>query len=77
MSREQIVNRLREANFHFIEKTSRVELYREKGGERRRVTVPFRALLQLQTACSILKQAGLTAAQIERFANGCVKTGSH
>jgi len=70
ITREQVVARLREANYHFERRADRVEIY--KNGVQR-VGVPRRDQLPELSVRTILHQAGLTADQVERFLVACVK----
>lgn len=66
ISREQVINRLRAANFTFQRQADRVELWRHRGGVER-VAVPRRDHISDDQAKVILVQAGLTPAQIVEF----------
>jgi hypothetical protein len=73
ISRQQIINRLRQADYTYVNRAKRTELYRQKGGTQR-VPVPLCDFFTEQEAAWILAQAGLTRQQVETFIAGCVKS---
>jgi len=66
VSREALVNRLRQAGFTFKRQADRVEIYKQKGTTTR-VTVRRRDLLDAEHVSTVLRQAGLTEAEIATF----------
>ena len=73
ISRDQVINRLREGNYYFFGKRKRVELYRQRGsGEI--VSVPLCDLLDLDHVRVILRQAGLRPDAVEAFIATAVKS---
>lgn len=72
ISREQVINRLREAGWSFKRQASRVEIYKKKGSAQR-LSVAHRKQLELPYVRIVLQQAGLTKHQIERFIAGATK----
>jgi len=73
ISHAQVIARLREARFTFVSRQRHTELWRQQGGVRR-VSVPRRDCFLEDEAAVILKQAGLTPAQIERFLAAAIKS---
>lgn len=72
ISRDQLRARLLEANYTYVTRAKRTELYRQKGGVQR-VHLPLRDWFREAEAATILQQAGLTPPQIQRFLAGCIK----
>jgi len=72
ISREQVINRLRAADFHFKKKKKRIELYRQSGTGLR-VDVPLTDLLSDKQVRIILGQARLTELQIHEFLKSATK----
>lgn len=73
VSREQVINRIRDERFTFSRKADRVEIWRQRGTAQR-VNIPRRDILSITTVRVILAQAGLTPDQVESFLRQCVKT---
>lgn len=71
ISRQQIVARLREANYTYDCRGKRVEIWRQRGGVQR-VNVPMRDYFTEKEAAVILASSGLTVQQIEAFLGACV-----
>lgn len=69
--RQQVIARLREAGWHFKRPADRVEIYK-KPNEAQRIDVPRRELLPKTIVVQILRQAGLTPAEIDHFLTHCV-----
>jgi ribosome-interacting GTPase 1 len=69
VSREQVINRLREAGWHFKRRAKRVEIWK-KGTQR--VDLVTRKALAENYVRALFTQAGLTPAQIEQFLRDCV-----
>lgn len=69
---EQVVNRLREANFTHKRQAPNVDLWRQKGTQKR-VSVPRRDLLEEGIVKVILHQAGLTDDEILAFIVAAIK----
>ena len=72
ISRQQVVNRIREEGFRYHDKTKHVELHRKKGTQEY-VAVPLRDLLPETLVRIILSQAGLKPGQVDEFIAGAVK----
>jgi predicted RNA binding protein YcfA (HicA-like mRNA interferase family) len=68
--REQVIARLREAGWRFKRQADRVEIYK-KPNEAQRVDVPRRDLLPRAIVAHILRQGGLSPAEIEQFLIHC------
>jgi hypothetical protein len=73
ISRQQVVNRLRDANYKYHDKGKHVEIYRQQGTGQR-VVVPLRDLLPEQSVRIVLSQAGLSQQEIADFIAGAVKS---
>ena len=73
ISRNQLIARLRQANFTYVNRQKRTELWRQQGGVQR-VAVPLHDCFLETEAAAILAQAGLARPQIERFLAGTVKS---
>lgn len=76
VSRQQVVNRLREAGFRYNRKGDRVEFTgstvpRSESMSHSGTTFPF------LSSELFSQQASLTTLQIERFLGGCEKTHQH
>ena len=72
ISRQQLINRLRDADYTYVNQAKRTELWRQKGGTQR-VAVPLCDFFTEQEAAWILTQAGLARHEVEGFIAGCVK----
>ena len=72
ISRQQVVNRIRDEGFKYHDKRKRVELYRKKGTQEY-VVIPLRDLLPETSVRIILSQAGLKTEQIDEFIASAVK----
>ena len=72
ISRNQVIARLREANWQYSTQTKRVEIYKLKGSPKR-MDVPIKDYFPDVYARILLKQAGLTRDQIEEFLKAAVK----
>ena len=70
--RDQLIARLRQAHYTFVARQKRTELWRQQGGVQR-VNVPLRDCFLPEEAGVILRQAGLTQAQVEGFLAAAVK----
>ncbi|MCX6069408.1 MAG: hypothetical protein NTU91_00905 [Chloroflexi bacterium] len=70
--RDQLIARLREARYTFVNRQKRTELWRQQGGVQR-VNVPLRDCFLPEEAAVVLQQAGLTRAQVDRFLASAVK----
>lgn len=62
----QLVQRLRDAGYRFKRQADRVQIYKESGSTRR-VNVPRRDFVTDNDARAILRNAGLTDGQVEKF----------
>lgn len=74
IQREQVINRLREANYSFSRQADRVEIWRQRGTGQR-VNVARRDLLDEKYVQIVLKQAGLSDHEIRAFLAACIKAG--
>lgn len=74
IQREQVINRLREANYSFSRQADRVEIWRQRGTGQR-VNVARRDLLDEKYVQIVLKQAGLSDQEIRAFLAACIKAG--
>ncbi len=63
---DALINRLRESGYEFKRQADRVMIYKKKGGTSR-VTVRRKDMLDVSYVQVILKQAGLSQAEIEKF----------
>ena len=72
ISRDQVINRLRAERFSYQDRTKHGELYRQKSTSQR-VNVPRRDILEPEAVRMILRQAGLSAMQVEDFMAGATK----
>lgn len=72
VSRDQIIARLRLAGFKFSTQTGRVEIWR--ASTKQRIDVQKRDRFPEIQARLVLKQAGLTKAEIDAFLKECVKS---
>lgn len=72
ISRSQIISRLRDANYTFVDQKRRVEMWRQRGGVQH-VPVPLRDFFTNDEAGIILRQAGLTPNEIKAFLASCIK----
>jgi len=72
ISRQQVINRIRDEGFKYYDKRKRVELYRKKGTQDY-VDIPLRDLLPETLVRVILSQPGLKSTQIDEFIAGAVK----
>lgn len=70
--RGEVINRLREAGYSYKRKGERVEIHRQSGTGQR-VNVTLRNFLDEDEARVVLKQAGLTPAQVDAFLRACTK----
>lgn len=74
ISCDQVANRVRKAGWTLTDQTKRVYLYRKKGtGSAQRLVLPKRDLYPELLVRTILRQAGLTHAEIEAFVEGAIK----
>jgi len=71
--RSQIIGRLRDENFSFSKRGKHTEILRQHGTAQH-IEVPLRDIFTPDEAGAILKQAGCTPDQIERFLKDCLKT---
>lgn len=75
ISRDQVVNRVRDAGWTYATESKKVLIYRKKGtGSAQRIDLPKRDLYPELLVRVVLRQAGLTAHQIEEFIVGAVKS---
>ncbi len=75
ISRDQVANRVGIAGWVFSRPGNRVDIYRKKGsGNAQRIDLPKRDLYPEVTVRTILRQAGLSAQQIEAFIEGATKS---
>jgi hypothetical protein len=72
ISRQQVVNRLRLANYSFKQRGKRVEIYRQKGSKQR-VSLSLRDYCDEKYVTVVLAQAGLSQNQIDEFIKSAVK----
>jgi hypothetical protein len=72
ISREQVIARLREANWEFKDQSKRVDIYKLKGAVNR-IDVPKRDEFPVEFVRQILRQAKLTPEQIEKFIREATK----
>lgn len=72
ISHEQVVNRLREANYTHKRQAPRVELWRQRGTGTT-VSVPRCDLMPENTVRVILSQAGLSRDEVETFVVAATK----
>jgi len=72
ISRQQVINRIRDEDFKYHDKRKRVELFRKKGTQDY-VVIPLRDLLPETLVRVILSQAGLTPRQVDEFVADAVK----
>jgi hypothetical protein len=72
ISRGQIRERLRDANYTYSERGKRTEIWRQRGSGQR-VGLPFRDYFTIDETGTILKQAGLTVPEIKDFLATCNK----
>lgn len=73
ISREQVINRLRAANYSFKRKGDRVEIYRQHGTGQR-VNVSLRDVLDEKYVQVVLRQAGISESEIKKFLATCIKS---
>lgn len=71
ISREQVVRRLRDADWKFHRPADRVEFYK-KGVQR--LTIARKDLYPETYVRTVLGQAGLSAAEVEEFLRSAVKS---
>ncbi len=72
ISREQVVARVREEGFHYKDRGKCVEIYRQEGTGQR-LDIARRQQLEIAYVKVVLRQAGLTAGEIEDFLESAVK----
>ena len=72
ISREQVIQRLREAKCHYKRRAERVEIYKLANSSQR-IAVPLRNEIPVPAVRIILRQARLTPRQIEEFLAAAVK----
>lgn len=72
ISREQVIARLRQANYTYKKRGPRTELYKKKGCTHR-IFVPRRKVFTEQLVRIVLGQAGLTPGEVEDFLSSAVK----
>lgn len=72
ISRDQVIARLRQANYTFQRQADRVELWRQRGTGRR-VSITRRDMLTEDEVRIVLSQAGLTEQETNQFLRECVK----
>jgi len=70
--RDQIIGRMRQADFTFVGRGKRTELWRKRGSTLH-VPVPLRDLYTPEEAAIILSQAKLSRPEIEEFLKSCLK----
>jgi hypothetical protein len=73
VSREQVISCLRDHHWKFEDATKRVEIYRKKGSPQR-IDVPKRDSFPLDFVRIILRQAGVSQANIDAFLCAAVKS---
>jgi hypothetical protein len=66
VSREAVVNRIREAGFTFKRQADRVEIWKKRGATTR-VNIARRDLLDPVYVATVLRQAGLSETEIAAF----------
>lgn len=66
IKREHFVNRIRLAGFTFVRQVDRVDLWRQRGSEKR-ITVPRRDLIPETHVIAALYQCGLSKEEVEKF----------
>jgi len=72
VSRDQVINRLREADYYFKKRGKHTEIWRQKATGRR-VAVPLRNDLTLTMVKTIFSGSGLTFREVEAFLQVCTK----
>lgn len=72
ISRDQVINRIREAGWVFSDQTKRVEIWKLKG-KPDRIVIAKRDKFPLEFVRIILKQAGLKPNQTEDFIKAATK----
>lgn len=70
--RSEIVGRLRDQNFTFCKRGKRTEIWRQHGTAQY-VPLPLRSAFTPDEAGAILRQAGCSSDQIDRFLKDCLK----
>jgi len=73
ISRQQVMARLREANYTFVERAKHTELWRKKGSVER-VFLTRRDYLDDEEVIVVLTQAGLSQQQVQAFLAAAVNT---
>ena len=68
---DALINALRESGYTFKRQTSRVQIYKKRGGIGR-VTIGRRRTHAPEAARSILRHAGMDDEGIERFLSTCL-----
>lgn len=64
--RDHLINKIRELDYYFIERTKKGTLWRKRGGTYFLV-VPLREMIREDTVASLLRQARCSPQEIESF----------
>ena len=70
ISREQVIGRLREAGYHYSDRNKATEEYVKAGDV---VYIPRKGDLPDKAVIVVLRQAGLTPEEVDRFLTNCTK----
>jgi len=72
ISREQLIRRLRQARWEYEDQSKRAEIWKKIGGKKRLI-IPHRDYHEIQDVKVILRTAGLTPDELEKFLMAATK----